>query len=156
MKKSNISAITALVFNSAFSGAFLFIAIVIVPFWASLEPKAINEWYSTYFWRFPTVMVPLNLLTFIFIAVGTFRAHKQNSTTKTLWYAGLVAIFLCSLTYPLIFDGANKVMMASNADLGEVADSFEKWSNWHRVRNLLSFISLGILIAINRKSADEI
>ncbi|MFS4418513.1 hypothetical protein [Maribacter sp. 2307ULW6-5] len=155
IQNSNLVSVAALLFNSAFSGAFLFIAVTIVPFWSSLEPSGVNAWYATYFWRFPTIMVPLNLLTFIAIAIGTYRAHKVKSPNVKLWYLAFVAIFLCSLTYPLIFDGANKTMMSPNANLQEVAASFQKWVDWHRVRTLLSLISLGLMTYITARPPSK-
>ena len=99
-------------------------------------------------------MVPLNILTFIAIAVATYRAHKRKSATKNLWYAALAVIFLCSITYPLIFDGANRVMTSPGADAQAVAESFDRWSGWHWVRTLLSFASLGLVTVIISQSTS--
>lgn len=149
MKNSNNITTLALLFNSAFSGAFVFIAVVMVPFWSAIGNQGINDWFSTYFWRFPTIMVPLNLLTFIFIGIGTYQAYKAKTEGRKLWYTATLVMLLCSLTYPLVFDGANKVMMNSGADLQEVRSSFDQWVNWHWVRTALSVVSLILLVLVN-------
>lgn len=94
-------------------------------------------------------MVPLNLLTFIFIGIGTYQAYKGKSENRRLWYASATVMFLCSMTYPLIFDGANSIMMDSGSDLQEVRSSFEQWTNWHWARTSLSVVSLILLVLVN-------
>ena len=47
---------------SLFVGALIFIAFVMVKFWRSTEPENFFTWMSLHFFRFPKIMVPLNLL----------------------------------------------------------------------------------------------
>ncbi len=141
----------ALVFNSAFSGAFLFIAIVIAPFWKSLSEPEILDWFSSFFWRFPTIMVPLNLLTFVSIAVGYVKHRKRKNGSGNLWLGTLVIIFLCSITYPLFFDGANKVLMGTSGSGTGIMNTLKNWELWHYTRTFLSLISLVLLVGIGFK-----
>tara|TARA_R110002049_G_scaffold113198_1_gene263354 strand:- start:3909 stop:4373 length:465 start_codon:yes stop_codon:yes gene_type:complete len=149
MKKINLFPVVALLFNSAFSGAFLFIAVVVVPFWSSLSPADLNTWFIAYFGRLPSIMVPLNLLTFTAIALSTYYTFRQKRPSKKIWLAVLLTIFLCSLTYPLILDDANKTIISSYANHALIQQSFEDWANWHWVRTILSFISLLLITYLN-------
>ncbi len=52
--------ISALIALSAFSEAFLFIALVMVKFWQSLAPQDFLNWMTNDLYLMPKIMVPLN------------------------------------------------------------------------------------------------
>ncbi|WP_404785517.1 hypothetical protein [Altericista sp. CCNU0014] len=66
----NLLSVSAL---SLFSGAFIFIALFVVKFWQSAAPEVFLDWMSNNFFRFPTLMVPLNMIALILtIAKNSF------------------------------------------------------------------------------------
>ncbi|WP_430905856.1 hypothetical protein [Maribacter sp. 2-571] len=138
----------ALIGNAAFSGAFLLVAVAIVPFWKTLSDTDLNSWFDTFFWRFPTIMIPLNLIAFIAIASGFFYTRKEGGALRKKWLGALACIFLCSITYPIFFDGANQVLSGAVTPAKSIASTLDGWGNWHLLRTALSLLSLGIIATI--------
>ncbi len=148
MKNQNKITVLAIVLNSLFFGAFLFIAVAIVPFWQSLKGADVTVWFNNNFGRFPKLMVPLNLLTFIAISTGLYQ-NRKNIDTKKYWWLAFIFIFLCSITYPIFFDGANTAISSGNSLDESINSLIDSWETWHYLRSALSFLSLSILFKIS-------
>lgn len=150
MKNQNTNLILAILFNSLFVGAFLFIAVAIVPFWQSITDSEIVIWFNNNFEKFPMLMIPLNLLTFVTISLSMYHNRKQPSTKK-IWLIALIFIFLCSITYPVFFDGTNKAILASTDQNDHIKTLIDQWEIWHYVRTGFAMLSLLSLLMISLK-----
>jgi hypothetical protein len=148
IKTLKILQVLSLISLAIFTGAFLFVAIVIVPFWLSSEPNYFLEWFEVNFLRFPTLMIPLNLIAFLTTLITLVVAWKSKANTKISWTIATIAIFLASITYPIYFASANALLFDKTIELSLVMPELIKWSNWNWFRTALTFIAL-ILAAIS-------
>lgn len=142
MKALKILQVISLVSLAIFTGAFLFIAIVIVPFWLSSQPNYFVEWFTGNFFRFPTLMIPLNLIAFLTTLITLIVSWKNKANTKIIWSVATVAVFLASITYPIYFASANALFSSQTLDLSLVVPELIAWSNWNWLRTALTFIAL--------------
>jgi hypothetical protein len=142
MKTLKILQIFSLVALAAFTGAFLFIAMVIVPFWLASEPDYFLNWFTNNFFRFPILMIPLNLIAFLTTLITLIVAWKSAANTKFWWSGATMFIFLASITYPLYFASANAEFLNHTIELELVANKIAVWSNWNWLRTVLSFAAL--------------
>jgi hypothetical protein len=142
MKTLKILQVFSLVSLATFTGAFLFIAIVIVPFWLSSEPNYFIEWFEVNFLRFPTLMIPLNLIAFLTTLITLIVSWKSKANTKIIWTIATIAIFLASITYPIYFASANALLLDKTIELSLVMTKLITWSNWNWLRSVLTFIAL--------------
>ena len=67
---------------SLFSGAFLFIALVVVKFWQAAAPEDFLNWMSDNFFRFPTLMVPLNMIALVLTIAACGTAWKSQPSNR--------------------------------------------------------------------------
>jgi hypothetical protein len=140
--------------TAIFTGAFLFIAIVIVPFWLSSEPNYFLKWFEVNFIRFPTLMIPLNLIAFVTTFITLIISWKSKANTKIIWSMATIVIFLASITYPIYFASANALFLNKTIESSLVISELIAWSNWHWLRTALTFIAL-ILAAITVYQLEE-
>jgi hypothetical protein len=130
---------------SLFSGAFVFIAVVVVKFWQAVAPDVFLSWMSDNFYRFPALMVPLNMAALLLTIAAFVIAWKSLPNSRIPLGLSVVCIFACTLTYPIYFAGANAeflnrlilVPRLSAIELSQVSSALNNWSNWHWLRTVL-------------------
>lgn len=142
MQAFKIWQVISLVGLAIFTGAFLFIAIVIVPFWLSSEPNYFLEWFEKNFLRFPTLMIPLNLIAFMATFITLIISFKSQANTKIIWSMATMMIFLASMTYPIYFASVNALFLTKTLESSLVISELITWSNWNWLRTALTFIAL--------------
>ncbi len=133
-----------------FSGAFLFIALVVVKFWQSAAPEVFLDWMSDNFFRFPTLMVPLNMIALVLTLAAFGTAWKSQPSSRLTLGLSSICIFVCTLTFPIYFSGANAEFLSRTISLPQISTAIETWATWHWVRtafaiSALIFASLGLL-----------
>jgi hypothetical protein len=135
---------------SLFSGAFLFIAFVIVGFWRSLTPDIFLSWMNDNFYRFPTLMVPLNVIALLLTIAAFGTTWKSRPSSRILLGLSAICIFACTITYPIYFAGANAEFLNRSIELQQISKAIDTWATWHWVRTgltiaALTFASWGLL-----------
>lgn len=143
----NLLSVIAL---SLFSGAFLFIALVVVEFWQAVEPEVFLNWMSDHFFRFPMLMVPLNMISLVLTIAAFGTAWKSQPSSRLALGLSLICIFVCTLTFPIYFAGANAEFLSRIVAPPQIATAIDTWATWHWVRtglaiSALIFASFGLL-----------
>jgi hypothetical protein len=137
---------------SLFSGAFLFIALVVVRFWQTVEPDIFLAWMSDHFFRFPRLMIPLNMISLLFTIAAFGTAWKSRPASQIPLGLSMVCIFVCTLTYSIYFAGANAKFLNRAIALPLIGDAIHTWATWHWGRTglaiaALTFASWGLLVS---------
>lgn len=149
---ARILNLLSIVSLSLFSGAFLFIAFVVVRFWEAVEPDVFLNWMSDHFFRFPALMMPLNMVSFLLTIAAFGTAWKSRPTSRIPLGLSLIFIFACTLTYSIYFAGANAEFLSRAIALPLIGDAIRTWAVWHWARTglaiaALTFASWGLLIS---------
>jgi hypothetical protein len=153
----NLLSVVAL---SLFLGAFLFIALVVVKFWQTVEPDVFLGWMSDHFFRFPTLMVPLNMIALVLTIAAWGTAWKSQLSSRLALGLSTACIFVCTLTFPIYFAGANAEFLNRAIALPQVSSAIDTWSTWHWARtglalSALIFASFGLLQDDRHQSDDS-
>jgi hypothetical protein len=127
---------------SLFSGAFLFIALVVVKFWQAVEPEVFLNWMSDHFFRFPTLMVPLNMLALALTIAAFGTAWKSQPSSRLALGLSSICIFVCTLTFPIYFAGANAEFLSRAIPLPQISTAIDGWATWHWARTCLALLAL--------------
>ncbi|MGC1306992.1 MAG: anthrone oxygenase family protein [Phormidesmis sp.] len=131
----------AIVASSAFVGALLFVAFVVVKFWRAAKPSDFLQWMSEHFFRFPTIMVPLNVLSLLAIISALALSWQPSPASRLPLGLGLLFLLACSITFPIYFVKANEAFVTKAVELDDVSSKIAVWSNWHWFRTGLALIS---------------
>jgi hypothetical protein len=143
---------------SAFSGALLFIAVVLIKFWQSAEPEVFLNWMTDHFFRLPMIMVPLNVIALVMTLAALVASWKSGSYGRLFWGLGLAFLFACTITFPIYFAGANAEFTEQTIPLTAVASKINIWSQWHWVRTALAMLATfwaGLGCAVESQAASE-
>jgi hypothetical protein len=135
----NLLSVIAL---SLFSGAFLFIALVVVMFWQAAEPEGFLNWMSDNFFRFPALMVPLNMIALLLTIAAFGIAWKSQPSSRFALGLSSICIFACTLTFPIYFAGANAEFLSRTILLPQISAAINTWATWHWARTVLSLLAL--------------
>jgi hypothetical protein len=135
----NLLSVIAL---SLFSGAFLFIAFVVVRFWQAVEPDTFLNWMSDHFFRFPALMVPLNMVALLLTIAAFSTAWKSRPKSQIPLGISLIFIFACTITYPIYFAGANAEFLNRAIALPQISTAINTWETWHWGRTGLAIAAL--------------
>jgi hypothetical protein len=139
---SRILNLLSVISLSLFSGAFLFIAFVVVRFWQAVKPDTFLNWMSDHFFRFPALMVPLNMVALLLTIAAFGTAWKSRPASRIPLGLSMVCIFACTLTYPIYFAGANAEFLNRAITLPLIGDAIHTWATWHWVRTGLAIAAL--------------
>jgi hypothetical protein len=147
---AQILNLLSIVSLSLFSGAFLFIAFVIVGFWQAVSPEVFLGWMSDNFYRFPALMVPLNMVGLLLTIAAFGTAWKSRPSSRIPLGLSAICIFACTITYPIYFAGANAEFLTRSLELQQISKAIDTWANWHWLRTgltiaALTFASWGLL-----------
>ena len=127
---------------SLFSGAYLFIAFVVVRFWQAVEPDIFLNWMGEHFFRFPTLMIPLNMISLLITIAAFGTAWKSYPTSRISLGLSLICIFASTLTFPIYFAGANAEFLNRAIALPQIGDAIRTWATWHWLRTGLAIAAL--------------
>lgn len=141
-KAAIIFQVMALIALSAFSGTLLFIAVAIVKFWQAVEPNLFLSWMTEHFFRFPTIMIPLNIASVLMAIAALATSWKPYPDSRLPLSVGLASLFICSITFPIYFAEANEKFISHSLDLADVAQAIAIWSNWHWLRTGLAILAV--------------
>jgi hypothetical protein len=158
---SRILNLLSVIALSLFSGAFLFIAFVVVRFWQAVEPDTFLNWMSDHFFRFPALMVPLNMVALLLTIAAFGTAWKSRPASRIPLGFSMVCIFVCTLTYSIYFAGANAEFLNRAIALPQIGTAINTWATWHWVRTglaivALTFASLGLLVSPKNQIVSDL
>jgi hypothetical protein len=137
---SRILNLLSVIALSLFLGAFLFIAFVVVRFWQAVEPNVFLDWMNDHFFRFPMLMVPLNMISLV-LTIAAFGTAWKSQNRLTLGLSSL-CILVCTLTFPIYFAGANAEFLNRELALSQIATAIDTWATWHWIRTGLAIAAL--------------
>jgi hypothetical protein len=145
---------------SLFSGAFIFIAVVVVKFWQAVAPDVFLSWMSDHFFRFPLLMVPLNMVALLLTIASFGTGWKSRPSSRIPLGLSVICIFACTLTYPIYFAGANAEFLNRSIELPQIGNAIDTWATWHWLRTGLTigaliFTSWGLLLPTNRDDSID-
>jgi hypothetical protein len=153
-KISSLFQVLALISLSLFLGALLFIAIVIVKFWQAAEPNIFLLWMSENFFRFPMIMIPLNIVSLLMIITALATSWKSNPSNRLLLGLSLISLLVCTITFPIYFASANAEFVNHTITFTHVAEKIRIWSNWHWFRTGFVVISI-IFVSSSLLNQDD-
>lgn len=141
-KVTGLVQISALIVLSAFSGSLLFIALVMVKFWQSLEPQDFLNWMTNDLYLMPKTMIPLNILSLVLAIAALATSWKAFPSRRLPLSLGLASILFCSITFPIYFAGANAEFVTQSIEISNVTSRLSTWSTWHWVRTGLAILAV--------------
>lgn len=144
--KSTLVYIWSIALLALFAGGSITILFVLIPFWQSLQPEAVMEWFRNFGTRVGITMLPMQLIPLFMSVYAYFLAKKLKEEGKNLWIWAIVShiiilIMLFAYYLPVNFSFVNKTMDPTN-----VPSELIRWEIIHIARTILSVLSTVLAI----------
>lgn len=140
MKNISIQAATIALLG-LFAGGCITVAFILVLFWHSLSPSELMQWFHDNGPRVAIVMLPMQIIPFLFSIYIYLSLKKSNDTTKNLWLwvnASNIIILVMLLVY---FLPVNVALVNQTMEHNNVLAELARWEMIHKVRTGLTVLS---------------
>ena len=119
------------------AGALLAEAVVLVPYWRSLEPATFLAWYAAHAELLFRFFAPLEITGTILAIAAAVLARKPLRQASGLRLASAVLAVAVLAAFPLYFGEANASFAAGTIPHEALADELTRWAAWQWARTLL-------------------
>lgn len=131
-----------------FAGGCITIMFIIVPFWFTLAPENLMQWFTDFGARTGITMLPMQIIPLILSVVAFFRAKKDHPESKKMWVVVNLSNFLILVSFFAYFLPVNISFAEHSVAAGDVNSRLEQWQLMHIARTVLSVISAAVAVYI--------
>jgi hypothetical protein len=126
---------------SLFAGGSIIILFILVPFWQSLSPEAVTEWFKNFGSVTGFTMMPMEIVPLLLSAYCWLRAKKLNEEGKNAWLLVNICNLIILAMFFLYFLPVNLLFINKTIDPALIAGELVKWKIIHAGRTLLTLLS---------------
>lgn len=150
-KINNTIQLSIIALNGAFIGAMILIALVLVPFWQSLQPPLFLDWFTAHSNNIGRLMIPLGPGV-LCLAMATFFLSQKN---KIWWGLTIIFTLFNILYFPIYFLSTNTSFAEQTIEIAQVSDTLSTWLSYHWHRIFFATAALvTTIVAILKNQAD--
>lgn len=118
-------------------GSLLTEAMILVPYWRSMEPKEFLVLHGSLGPRLYTYFAPLTILSTLVPVFSVFMSMMLGTTYHWLSLVPAIITLVMLAIYFGYFKGANNKFKTGSIEVDGLPKELAKWANWHWVRVIL-------------------
>lgn len=122
-------------------GSLLAEAMILVPYWRSMEPKEFLSLHSTLGPRLFLYFAPLTILATIFPVLAAVVPVILGATFHWLSLVPAIITLLMLAIYMGYFKGANDSFKTGSVGVEGLSEELTKWAKWHWIRVALGIVA---------------
>jgi len=122
-------------------GSLLAEAMILVPYWRSMEPKEFLSLHSTLGPRLFLYFAPLTILATIFPVLAAVVPVILGATFHWLSLVPAIITLLMLAIYMGYFKGANDSFKSGSVGVEGLSEELTKWAKWHWIRVVLGIVA---------------
>ena len=123
------------------AGALLAEALILVPFWQSIEPPAFLAWYKLNAARLLRFFGPLEIGALLLPGLATTAAWYYEAQGLVLLGTATALSLFVLITFPLYFRDANASFEQGTIDPDDLPQELRRWGRWHWVRTIAATLA---------------
>lgn len=121
------------------TGSLLTEAMILVPYWRTMEPKEFLSLHSTMGPRLFTYFAPLTILATVLPVLAAVMPIILGETSHWFLFVPAIITLVMLAIYFAYFKGANDSFKSGSVGLDGFSRELEKWAKWHWIR-----VALGV------------
>lgn len=129
-----------------FAGAMLTEALVLVPYWWSLDPLDFFAWYKVNDKRLLKFFGPLTSITVLLAIATAFICIWQGHSLRWVTLINAIISLLVLFSFFVYFQKANLSFATASLRVEDVATELARWALWHWCRTIFSIVALVLSI----------
>ena len=118
-------------------GSLLTEAMILVPYWRTMDPKEFLSLHSTHGPRLFIYFAPLTILATMLPVLAAVMPVILGTTSHWLSVAPAVITLIMLAIYFAYFKGANDSFESGSVGVDGLSEELTKWAKWHWVRVVL-------------------
>jgi len=118
-------------------GSLLTEAMILVPYWRTMEPKEFLSLHSTLGPRLFMYFAPLTILATILPVLSAVMPVLLGTTSHWLSVVPAVITLVMLAIYFAYFKGANDSFKSGSVGVDGLSEELTKWAKWHWTRVIL-------------------
>jgi hypothetical protein len=123
------------------AGALLAEAVILVPFWQSIEPPAFLAWYKLNSARLLRFFGPLEVGALLVPSLATAAAWFHEAHGLLFLGAATTLSLFVLASFPLYFRDAKANFEQGTIDPDDVAQELHRWGRWHWGRTIVATLA---------------
>jgi len=123
------------------TGSLLTEAMILVPYWRTMEPKEFLRLHSSLGPRLFIYFAPLTILSTIIPALAAIMPVILGTTLHWLQLVPAIITLIMLTIYFAYFKGANDSFKSGSVGINGLAEELTKWARWHWLRVVLSIVA---------------
>ena len=137
---------------SLFAGGSITILFIFIPFWYSLQPTELMQWFTDFGPIVGITMLPMQIIPLLLSAYSYILSKKRKEEYKKLWlFVNLSNVFILIMFFAY-FLPVNFLFVNQTMHPGDVTNELIRWEIMHVARTILSVLSFVIAIAAIKKT----
>ena len=129
-----------------FAGGCITVMFILLPFWHSLSPSELMQWFHGYGPTIAATMLPMQIIPFLLSIYIYLSLRKTSGRGKKLWLwvnASNVIVLIMLLAYflPVNIELVNQTMNPNN-----VSSELARWELIHALRTGLTIVSVVLAV----------
>ena len=132
--------ISTIALLALFAGSSITIWFIVLPFWHSLPPTELMQWFHDFGPRVGITMLPMEIIPLLLTVAAYRYARKSGADGSRLWlwttFSNITILIMLAYFLPVNFQFVNQTM-----DPRDVPAELLRWELLHIVRTILSVIS---------------
>ena len=118
-------------------GSLLTEAMILVPYWCTMEPKEFLSLHSALGPRLFMYFAPLPILATILPVLAAIMPVILGTTSHWLSVVPAIIALIMLVIYFAYFKGANDSFKSASVGIDGLSDELTKWAKWHWTRVIL-------------------
>jgi hypothetical protein len=123
------------------AGAMLAEAVILVPFWQSIEAPAFLAWYKLNAVRLLRFFGPLGVGALLVPGLATTAVWFHEADGLVLLGAATALSLFVLISFPLYFCNVNTSFEQGTIDPDDVPEELGRWGRWHWVRTIAATLA---------------
>jgi hypothetical protein len=130
-----------------FAGGSITILFILIPFWKTLAPAGVDDWFRNFGSSIGLTMMSLELLPFLFSILTFARVKGEGERQRALWLGVNILNLLVLLLFFVYFLPVNLSFIKDTIAPEAMPKELVRWQVIHAFRTLLAVLSAAFSIA---------
>jgi hypothetical protein len=138
-----------------FAGGSIVVLFILIPFWQTLQPAEVTEWFSRFGSQVGITMMPMEIIPLILSIYAYLVARRSKEEGKNLWIWINVSNILILIIFFIYFLPVNLKFLNKTIDPANIPGELVRWKVHHAMRTALAVLSMLLAVKACSKAYKQ-
>lgn len=145
--KNIVIQTTTIALLGLFAGGCITVLFILLPFWHSLTPTELMQWFHNYGPTIAITMLPMQIIPFLLALYAYYAMIKAKNKSKDVWLWATISNIIILVMLLVYFLPVNLEFVNQTMNPSSVPTELARWEAIHAARTVLAVLStvLGVV-----------